>query len=99
MRSNRCAVRQPQSIIQAVKNTQAVRYPLSPQPLHSSLGFVCWCGRGQSYGSERRPPSEALPQLIMLLNEEGTPASISADVLCSLTDVSIFVVLSFSRPF
>lgn len=67
--------------------------PLSPRPLHSSLGFVCRCGRGQSYGSEWLPQIEALPQLTMLLNKKGTPSSIDADVLRSLTDAFMFFLL------
>lgn len=74
-----------------LKTPRQFANPLSPQPLHSSLCFVCQWGWGQSYGSEWLPLSEALPQVTMLFNEEGTPASINADVLCSLTDVSIFM--------
>lgn len=71
--------------------------PPSPRPLHSSVGFVCWWGRGQSYGSEWLPQTAALPRLTMLLHNKGTPAPMDADVLCSLTDVSIFM-FSFICP-
>lgn len=67
-----------------LKTLRQLAHPLSPRPLHPSLGFVCRCGWGQSYGSEWLPQSEAH-------NEKGSPVSITADVLCSLTDVSIFM--------
>lgn len=74
-----------------LKTLRQFANPLSPQPLQSSLGFVFWYGQGQSYGSEWLSLSEAVLRLMMLLNKKGTPASISADGLCCLTDVYIFM--------
>ena len=55
--------------------------PPSPRPLLCSLAFVFGYVRGQSYGSGRLPPSEAVPRLTMLLNKERERLLPSAQML------------------
>lgn len=52
-----------------------------PRTLHWAL----------SSAVDKNSPTVVLLQLTTLLTEKGMPVSISADVLCSLTDVSLFM--------